>query len=63
MGAEERTKSAITLTREILLRGLDDLATIVLITINDLPPEVIEDKIYEILEYLDKTKPKENESQ
>jgi len=59
MGAEERTGKAIILTREILLRALEEPGTIVLMSINEVDPGELEDLIAEILEYLDKTEPED----
>ncbi|MBA7667298.1 hypothetical protein ES703_75385 [subsurface metagenome] len=57
MDAEERTKEAINRTRAILREALDDSYTIIIMTAKFVEPEEIEDKIAEILEYLDKTAP------
>ena len=59
--AEKRTKKAIILTREILLRALDEPGTMVLMTAELVEPEEVEDKITEILEYFEKTNPEEPE--
>lgn len=61
MDVEERTKSAIILTREILLRALDDSYTMIMMTSELVEPEELEDKIAEVLAYLEKTKPEESE--
>jgi len=57
MDVEERTEKAIILTRELILRSLDDTQTIMMMIINDVNPEDIENMVTDILEYLDKTKP------
>jgi len=61
MDVEERTKKAIILTREILLRALDEPGTIVLMTAELVEPEEVENKIADILEYFEKTNPEEAE--
>ncbi|GAH72286.1 unnamed protein product, partial [marine sediment metagenome] len=58
MDAEMRTQSAITCTRYILQKALDSPFTMTVITLDDLNPEHLQDKIYEILCYLEKTKHK-----
>jgi len=61
MGAEERTRKAITLTRTMLLSILEDPGAMVLMTAELVEPEELEDKIAEILKYLEKTEPEEDE--
>ena len=61
MDIEERTKKAIILTREILLRALDEPGTIVLMSAEHVEPEELEDLIADILEYFEKTNPEEAE--
>ncbi|MBA7643937.1 hypothetical protein ES703_51671 [subsurface metagenome] len=54
-----KTKESIILTRELLLRSLDDTHTMMLMTINEVTPEDVEDTVMELLKYLEKTEPKE----
>ena len=55
MSAEERTLTAIRITREALRQSLSDPEALVQMTIWDIGPEAIENTITEILEYLEKT--------
>lgn len=55
MDAEERTEKAITLTRTIMFNVFDDPGAILEMTINNVDPEEVEDKVCGILEYLEKT--------
>ncbi len=59
MDVEERTKDAILLTRKIMLSVIDDPHTMIIMTSELVEPEEVEDKITEILEYLEKTTPEE----
>ena len=61
MDAEERTQDAITITREILMKALDSPFTMVEMTMFEEDPEHVQDKVYDILCYLEKTKPKKPE--
>lgn len=56
MSAEERTRYAILLTRSVLRGVLNDPDALVKMIAHDVTPEAIEDRIAEILAYLDKTK-------
>jgi len=56
MSAEERSKQTILLTRGILRDALRDTNALMLMVIYAVKPDEIEDKITEILTYLDKTK-------
>jgi hypothetical protein len=56
MSAEERTRRAILLTRSVLRGALNDPDALVKMIAYDVTPEAIEDRIAEILAYLDKTK-------
>jgi len=58
MNAGERTRLAITITREILTNMMDDPGAMVAMTMDLVKPDNVEDTVSEILEYLDRTKPK-----
>jgi len=57
MDARERTKLAITITREILTSMMDDAEAVMVMTLNCIKPEDVENQVAMILEYLDKTAP------
>ncbi len=57
MNAEKRTARAIGYTRFNLERWIDNPHQLIQMATFDVTPEEIEDKIAEILEYLEKTKP------
>lgn len=57
MGVEKRTQEAITLTRSLLAMATADPNTVILMTVNDIKLQALEDMVYDILDYLDKTKP------
>jgi len=61
MDVEERTKKAIILTREILLRSLDEPGTLAFMTFYEIEPDEVEEKVADILEYFEKTDPEEPE--
>jgi len=61
MDAKERTKIAIHVTREILMKALDSPFTLTTMTMDLTKPEAVEDTVSEILAYLEKTKPKKPE--
>jgi len=63
MDAEKRTQIAITMTRELLANMFDDPVAMALMTYYEVEPEEVEDKVAEVLEYLDKTAPEEAEGQ
>lgn len=57
MDAEKRTQITITKTRELFMSMLADPGALVEMTVNDIDPEEVEEKVGEILAYLDKTEP------
>lgn len=57
MDAEKRTQTAITITRVLLKSALTSPFTMVTITMDLVKPGDVEDAVYEILCYLEKTKP------
>jgi len=57
MDAEQRTKDAITITRSILTKALTSPFTMVHMTMFEEDPEHVQDKVYDLLEYLEKTRP------
>ena len=57
MDAEQRTRDAITITREILTKALTSPFTMVHMTMFEEDPEHVQDKVYDLLEYLEKTRP------
>ncbi len=59
MDVEKRTKKAIILTREILLRTLDDSGAVAFMTFYEIEPDEVEEKVADILEYFEKTDPEE----
>jgi len=62
MDAETRTQNAITITRNVLRKALNSPFTMVKFTANGIDPERVEDSVYRVLCYLEKTaakKPKE----
>ncbi|MCK4299693.1 MAG: hypothetical protein KAX80_09175 [Planctomycetes bacterium] len=62
MDAEERTNIAIKATREILMDVLDDPCAILAMTLDCIKPEDVENQVVMILEYMDRTMPKEEAS-
>lgn len=62
MDAEKRTQIAITMTRELLANMFDDPVAMALMTYYEVEPEEVEDKVFEILYYLENTAPEEAES-
>lgn len=63
MDAEERTATAIEITRGILKKALDSPFTIVTMTKGFTNPDHIEDEVERILCYLEKTKHKKVQSE
>jgi len=61
MDAEKRTQIAITMTRELLANMFDDPVAMALMTYYEVESDEVEDKVYEILYYLEKTAPEEAE--
>jgi len=61
MDAEQRTHKAIHLTRTVLFDALCNPLALIAMYANDVDPEDLQDKVYDILEYLEKTKPEEVE--
>jgi len=61
MDAEQRTLDAITITRKLMRDALNNPNAVLGMTDRGLTPEDVENQICEILEYLDKTKPKKPE--
>jgi len=57
MDAETRTKTAITITRDVLKKALTSPFTMAVMTAEEMNPERVEDVVYLILCYLEKTKP------
>jgi len=57
MDAEQRTRDAITITRTILTKALTSPFTLVVMTRDEVDPDAMEDKVYEVLWYLEKTRP------
>jgi len=57
MGVEERTRDAISITRELLMNAFDDPGAIILMTIDCTKPEDVENQVAMMLEYLDRTEP------
>ena len=57
MNAEQRTRDAIALTRSILTKALTSPFTMVHMTMFEEDPEHVQDKVYDLLTYLEKTKP------
>lgn len=55
MNAEKRTQIAITMTREILANMFDDPGAIAFMTFYEVEPDEVEDKVSQILYYLEKT--------
>lgn len=62
MDVEERTRNAIAFTRIILRSVLDDPGALAFMTFYELSSGDLEDKIAEILKYLEKTAPEEAET-
>lgn len=62
MDARERTKIAIAATREILMDVLDDPCAMLTMTLDCIKPEDIENQVAMILEYMDKTKPEDEDA-
>ena len=58
MDAEQRTRDAITITRSILSKAMASPFTMIHMTVFEADPEQVENKVYDILDYLDKTAPK-----
>ena len=61
MDAEKRTEIAIVMTRTLLTSILEDPGTLAFVTFYEIEPDEVEDKIAQILEYLEKTAPEEAE--
>jgi len=61
MDAEQRTRDAITITREVRRKALASPFTMAQMTLFEVDPEHVQDKVYDLLEYLDKTNPKKPE--
>ena len=57
MDASQRTRDAITITRTILTKALTSPFTLAVMTVESMDPDAIEDKVYDILCYLEKTRP------
>ncbi len=55
MDVEERTKMAITITRELFMKMFDDPFAVTFMTFYEVEPEEVEDKVDKILGYLEKT--------
>lgn len=53
MDVEERTKKAITVTRQILFGIFDDPFALAFMTFYEVEPDELEDKVTQILEYLE----------
>jgi len=58
MDAEERTRTAITITRLILKMALESPFTLAVMTAEDMDPDDVEDQVERILCYLEKTRPR-----
>ena len=61
MDAEKLTQIAITMTRTLLAEMIDDPVAMAFMTFYEINPEEVEDKVSQILHYLDKTAPEEAE--
>ena len=61
MDAEQRTRDAITITREVLRKALASPFTMAQMTTFGVDPEHIQDKVYDLLCYLEKTRPEKPE--
>jgi len=61
MDAKKRTDVSIGMTRKLLMDALDHPEAIMTMIANDLTPEVIQDCLYSILMYLEKTAPEQAE--
>ena len=57
MDADQRTRDAIIITRTILSKALTSPFTMVHMTMFEEDPEHVQDKVYDILCYLEKTRP------
>jgi len=55
MIAEKRTAMAIDTTRTLLINMMDNPQAIIEMVVSNMAPEDVENKVYEILEYLEKT--------
>lgn len=62
MDAEQITAIAIQATREILMKALDSPFTLAVMTVEQMDPEEVEDQVERILEYLEKTRRKEDQN-
>jgi len=62
MDAEQRTHKAIHLTRTVILDALCNPLALIEMYANDVDSEDLQDKVYDILEYLEKTKPEETKA-
>ncbi|GAH23518.1 unnamed protein product [marine sediment metagenome] len=54
MDVEERKQTTSTITRELFMRMFDDPFVMAFMTFYEVEPEEVEDKVDEILEYLEK---------
>jgi len=61
MNEKERTDLAITLTRALLAKALDDPDAIVELANSKITPTLVEDKVHSILRYLERTRPEKPE--
>jgi len=61
MDTEQRTRDAIKITRVVLKGALTSPFTLALMTTMEIDPGHVEDKVYEVLCYLEKTKPEPKE--
>lgn len=57
MDAEERTRNAIIVTRNLLQKALTSPFTLAVMTAENVNPNHVEDKVFDILCYLEKTSP------
>jgi len=59
MDAEQRTHEAIKYTKTVLPGILRNPLALIAMYVNDVDPEDLQDKVYDIMEYLEKTDPEE----